>query len=529
MKPQIEPEQIDNALRSAQDFARKGQFREAIDIANQVIHRYRSDPRGWYLLSDINFRCAQYVNAVECADRAVALKPGVARYQIQLGRCLAMAGHKNRALEVAGAAAALKPVEASFNDAIAAIYSICDDQDRALPFIVKAVEADPANSMFRYNLAAIQRMMGKLDEAEANCDRVIADNPQDYKAYYTRADLRTWTNEHNHVEAMERLLLEGVAEWRSEMVLRFALAKECEDIGDYERSFRYTHSACDLQRRHMSYEVEEDLEIMSAIREGHAKHALSDAQGCQNREPIFVMGLPRTGTSLAERILSSHTQVYSAGELNNFATQMVTMVHAAAGGASLTKQEMVAKSLQLDFAALGDAYLESTRPRTGATAHFIDKQPQNYLYAGLIHCALPEARMIVLDRNPMDACYAIYKTMFTAAYPFSYDLTDLGKYYVAYRQLLAHWADLIGEDLMILRYEELVSGPEASSRGLVAFCSLPWEEACLEFHKSETAASTASAVQVRRPVYTSSVGKWRHYESQLAPLAEFLESHGVAI
>ena len=170
----------------------------------------------------------------------------------------------------------------------------------------------------------------------------------------------------------------------------------------------------------------------------------------------------------------------------------------------------------------GERYIAGTRPQTGGKRRFIDKLPLNYLYAGLIRRALPRARIVALAREPMDSCYAMYKTLFTSAYPFSYDLDDLGRYYLAWQRLLRHWQEVLGDALLVVSYEKLVDDQEAVTRRILAHCELPWQVECLEFHVRPGAVLTASATQVRRPLYGTSVGKWRHYEEQLRPLARYL-------
>ena len=507
---------------------RSGRIQDAIAVGNDLIRRYRSKPGGWNLLSEINLRSGRLTAAVDCVRTAARLAPEEACYQLQLGRSLAMAGSKAEALSVVDRAAELAPEDAGIQDGIGAVYAACDEQSKAIAFFERAVAAQTDNAHFIYNLAAAQRMVGQLSEAERNCDRVIALKPQEYAAYYIRADLRRWTSDDNHIGEMESLLLSGIRHWRSEMTLRFALAKECDDIGDHEKSFNYVKSACDLQRSHLDYDVQDDVKVIEEIIRAHNKASLSKCtSGHDSQEPIFVLGLPRTGTTLVERIIGSHSQVYAAGELNNFAIKFTRAIADQTEAREPTKGEMVRLSLQLDFRALGSSYIESTRPRTGQKAHFIDKMPQNYLYCGLISRALPNAKIILLDRNPMDSCYAMYKTMFTGAYPFSYELGDLGAYYLAYRRLIDHWNQVLGDRMLIVRYEDLVTDTELTAQRLLEYCDLPWEDACLDFHSNAAPTGTASAVQVRQPVYSSSVDKWRIYASQLRPLTEVFEANGI--
>jgi hypothetical protein len=243
--------------------------------------------------------------------------------------------------------------------------------------------------------------------------------------------------------------------------------------------------------------------------------------------PIFIVGLPRSGTSLVERILSSHSTVASAGELDCFALSLTHAARRRLGRAQIPRQELVAVSATLDFQALGRDYLERARATFEGTGRFIDKMPLNYLYCGLIRRALPRARIIHVFRRPMAAGYAMYKTLFKSGYPFSYDLGEIAQYYAAYRRLMAHWRMTLPGVIYDASYEALVADQIGETRKLLEYCGLEWEDACVAFHRNPVPITTASASQVRRPLYDTSVSQWRHYEAQLAGLKTALEAQGV--
>ena len=530
MVEQVHIDEVEAAIKQAYRLVRAGKFKDAVKIGNDLIMRYRNDPRAWNLLCEINRERGDLVNAIHCAGKAAGLTPDIPNYHIQYGRCLIMAGRRSEAVTVANKASQLNPDKAILLDAIGSIFSLADEQARALPFYQRAVASEPDNADFHYNLAACQRMLGDLRSAEWNCSRAIELKPQLYEAYYVRSDLNTWSDENNHIAELETLLLDGIHDRRGEIYIRFALAKEAEDIRDYDKSFNYRKSACDLQRQSIYYNVDDDVAVIDRIIRTHTREALGyAAAGYPNSEPIFVLGLPRTGTTLVDRIISSHSSVYGAGEFNEFAFALLKTAMDLPGQQKLSKLELVDLSLSLDLKQLGESYINSTRPRTGHTPKFIDKLPLNYLYCGLIKTALPQAKIILLDRNPMDVCYAVYKTLFTLPYPFSYDLEDLGIYYVTYHRLVNHWRETLDEAMLTVNYEELVGNQEEQSRRIIDFCGLPWEDACLAFYDNTAACSSASAVQVRRPIYTSSIGQWRHYEKQLQPLVTRLKREGIEI
>jgi tetratricopeptide (TPR) repeat protein len=439
-------------------------------------------------------------------------------------------GARAEALDLANELARVPLARAEWNDAVGSLLTFCEAPIRALPFHERAVTLAPGNTLFLYNLAAAQRMSGEFAAAEANLDRIIVAEPHDARAWYMRADLRTQTVEHNHIEELTARLEDRPLNPHGEIMLCFALAKELEDVSRYEESFAYLGRGCARQRALMRYDVNEDVATLARIVERHDSAALGLRAGAQTapvEQPtgadqcLFVLGLPRSGTTLVERILASHSAVRSGGESPAFPAEAVQRCT----GRPIDKREFVARSLEIEPRALGEAYLAAARPPSAAGARWVDKQPLNYLYAGLIARALPRARIVALAREPMDSCYALLKTLFTGAYPFSYDLADLGRYYVAWHRLMRHWQAVLGERLLIVHYEDLVQNQEQVSRRLLAHCGLEWQETCLAFDAQPGAVTSASAVQARRRLYSTSVGKWRRYERQLAPLARILDAH----
>ena len=519
---------VESAIAQVHRLVASGQLAAAAEQCTALTRATPGDSRLWGLAAEVAIRAKKPVEAAEFLRRAVECAPQNAALVILYGQCLLRLGRRGDALAIALRAEKLSAASPQLQDALGTLLTHLEEPARALPYFQRAVEAAPGNIDFRYNLAMTQRMTGFLDTAEVNLDRVIEARPEDAEAYQTRSDLRTQTPERNHVSQLESAL-QKLKGGRAALPVAFALAKELEDLREYSRSFAHLHAACRSYRASLRYDVADDVAVLDELRTTHTRTAIQNARTeLDNRECIFIVGLPRSGTTLVERILGSHSQIYSAGEIDSFARVAVEAV-GRRENAAVKKLDFVARALEVDFANLGRAYLQATRPRTGHTERFTDKTPLNYLYAGLIHAALPRARFILLRRHPMDSCYAMYKTLFAAAYPFTYDLDDLSRYYLAWDRLMQHWAEVIGDAWLVVNYEDLVSAQESVSRGIVAHCGLRWEDRCLQFHAQAAAVTTASAAQVRRPVYADSVGKWRHYADQLEPLSRHFEAHGIRI
>jgi tetratricopeptide (TPR) repeat protein len=519
---------IESRLRDVRELIDAGRFSAAGERCANLAQAAPNDSRIWVLSAEVSARSNNLVAAADFLRRAVDCAPDDAPLLIRYGLSLLRLGRRPEALSVALRAQALVASSAKLHDALGTLFTYLEEPLRALPHFRRAVERAPENVDFRYNLAMAQRMGGDLEAAEVNLDAVIAARPDDGEAYHARSDLRRQSTDRNHVASLESAL-SRLARKRASLPIAFALAKELEDLGEHARSFTVLAQASRTLRAALQYDVADDVAVLDRLRTTHTRAALSRQRAeSDNEECIFIVGLPRSGTTLVEQILGSHSEVFAAGELDAFQRSAIDAV-VRHSGAVPVKLEFVERSLAVEFTALGRAYLAQTRPRTGHTRRFTDKFPINYLYAGLIHAALPRARFIALHRHPLDTCYAMFRTLFGAAYPFTYALEDLGRYYVAWDRLMRHWQDVIGAAWLPVSYEALVTQPEDIARGIVAHGGLDWQPQCLAFSSRPSGVTSASAVQVRRPIHAESVGKWRHYQQELRPLSDYLAAHGISV
>jgi tetratricopeptide (TPR) repeat protein len=412
--------------------------------------------------------------------------------------------------------------------------SVADDYSSALAAYDQAIALAPARARYWFNRAAVRRFLGELELAERDYDTALKLEPTDGEAWLNRSDLRVQSPERNHLPQLESALASGPADWRYRVPLRYALAKEYEDVGDYARSWQHLHAAAQLRRQHLQYDPQLDLDTVQWLIEALPAAVPVAAPALRaGPQPIFIIGLPRTGSTLVDRMLGNHSEVCSAGELTDFGTavtEQTRRVQRAPHAPPPSRKDLVMSSAHLDFAALGADYLRRVQPRLRQQLpRFTDKLPLNYLYCGLIARALPSARIVHVTRHPMAVCYAMYKVLFGQGYPFSYDLGEIADYYIAYRRLMEHWRTSLPGRLYEVAYEDLVSDPEGQGRALLAAMDLVWQDRCLQSHNNAAPVATASASQVRRPIYTSSVSLWRRYEPQLAPLRSRLLAAGVAL
>ena len=339
---------------------------------------------------------------------------------------------------------------------------------------------------------------------------------------YLRSSLRTQRRDANHIQELEQHLRRDVDDWRGTVQLCYALGKEFEDIGEYKRAFTQYARGAGLRRRNLRYDVGDDLRIFPALEAAFDTKSLSERRavdgGCDSRQPVFIVGLPRSGSTLVERIASAHPQVRSVGESDEIARKLLTLITRSHGNQLPHRLALPRASLAVNSSELGRAYVDATGRGLPPSVRVIDKMPSNSLYLGVIHLALPHAKIVHVRRHPMDACFAMYKFLFRDGYPFSYDLNELADYYASHARLMQHWRRMLPPgSIHEVSYEELVSDPEVTARRLILHLELEWDPECLDFHRQQGASMTGSATQVRQPIYQSSVAAWRRRSRPTTP------------
>jgi tetratricopeptide (TPR) repeat protein len=489
----------------------------------RILERDPNHAEAFFMLALIAADHHNFAKAADVLGRAIRLDGSQARYHAHLARCFVALNRPVEAHAAATRAAQLSPTDALTLDTIGVVFSRTGYHADAVPLFERAAAAVPTNASYQFNLAAAQQFAGDFGRAENAYRRAIALEPNLYRAHSALAQLSRATPTNNLIASLEALFDRCAGDADAALHIGHALARQYEDLRDFPRAYDWLVQATQRKRQQLAYEPAVDAANFAAAA---ATAAAIRPSGHADDEPIFVIGMPRTGTTLVDRILSSHPDVLSAGELTNFA--LIIKRRTATPSNLVLDAATLAASAALDFDAVGAAYITSTRPRTGKHKRFIDKMPLNFFYAALIQRALPNARIICLRRNPMDTCLSNFRQLFATSfsyYNYAYDLLDTGRYYIKFDHLMAHWRRVLPADRFIeVQYETLVSAQEAESRRLIAFCGLDWNDACLDFHRNQTPVATASSVQVRSPMYTTSVGRWKRYGDRLEALRNLLDA-----
>jgi Tfp pilus assembly protein PilF len=530
---------IDRHHRAAQTALRAGDPRTAHQHCLAILRLDPAHADAWFLCGVIAAGNRQHAKSVEILNRAIALAPENAEYRAELAKQLIALHQTAEALAAAKSAIVLEPNEAPVLNTLGTVFSHAGEHGLAVSTYDRAAKlladgrhaarglAPEWQAELYYNLGTSLNFAGRPEEAETAFETAITLQPDFCRAHFALSQLQPATPEHNHLPRL-RSLIKGGLDPVERLHVGHALARELEDLGQYAEALRNLHWAKEAMAKQVDYRPDQDGALFDAVASGFGKSMFEKAiPGCDSAEPIFLVGMPRTGTTLVERILAGHSKVFAAGELQALPLQVKRMTGTA--GPDVLDAATLEQSTRLDTAELGRRYLESTRPRTGRTPHFIDKLPLNFFYLGLIHLALPKARLICLRRDPMDTCLSNYRQLFATNfkhYHYSYDLMDCGRYYLRFDRLMRHWREMMPGVVHEVHYEDLVANPDRAARDLMAYCCLPWEAQCLDFHKLGGSVATPSASQVRLPIYRHAVDRWRRYGDELQPLYELLSSAG---
>jgi tetratricopeptide (TPR) repeat protein len=466
----------------------------------------------------------QHERAVACYRAALARRPDYVDALNNLGVALAALGRHGDALAVYHAALAIAPNSAEAHNNIGTALAALGRENEALAWYDKTLAIDPTHAGALANAGNALKILGRIDAARAAIERAIALDPRVPRFYQSLAECGPVRADAPLRGALEALARDIERLPQPERIhLHFALAKVYEDAAEPERAFEQLCAGNALKRRSIAYDEAAILAGFERLRAVFTTTLLRDHAGSgePGATPVFIVGMPRSGTTLVEQILASHRLVFGAGELECFPQAVAALIERAraAGGFPELLGTLGADGWRM----LGKDYLRATSSLAPAVARITDKLPLNFVHVGLIHLALPDARIVHVRRDPLDTCLSCFSKMFTGNQPFAYDLGELGRYYCAYDTMMAHWRGLLPDGVMLeLHYEDVVADFESQARRLVAHCGLAWDDACLAFHRSARTVRTASLVQVRQPLYRHALGRAGPYRRLLGPLLDAL-------
>jgi len=519
--------EIQALLKQGFDALSARRFKEAGACCQKILSAAPRNVEAHFLVGLIAHQTKEYKFAIHAFGSVTMIDPSHAAGWAQLARNFIKIGQPKRAEEAVEKAIRVGTEDPIVEDLIGTTLSLLGDQLRAEEWYARAVKGMPKSTQFNLNLASAQIFLGKKKEAKEALDRALEVTPFEPQGHWRKSTL-TKATDHSHIETLKDLMKKFRSDPRALSFVAYAAGKEYEDLGEWENAFKCFETGAKAKKQTIEFDEEREEKMFEALRETFTPAWVSrQFPGNPSDAPIFIVGQPRTGTTLVERIITAHSMVHSAGELQQFRLAVRRNVEVEAP--EQLSPEVVRASGAAEPAKIGTTFMRSSANMQGDLPRFVDKMPVNYLYLPLIVKALPNARIIHLVRDPMDSCFSSFKQLFAEAYFHSYSLEEMARHHVRYHRLMEYWRELLPGRFLDVNYEDVVSDLGSNARRMIDYLEIPWEDACLNFHKQDQAVTTASAVQVREKVHTRSVGRWRKYEKQLAPVREILRGADIVV
>lgn len=511
------------ALNEAEKLMSRGQLDEAEKVIRKLLQKDPSDVRALRMLATIAIEANRFKGAKKLLERALAIEPGYLPAWNELANLLTKEDQYDEALEAVEKALAIDHSMVQSWITKGHVLSRAQRHEESMGAYEKALEYSEDHVGALAGLGHVLKTIGRQSEAIEVFRRSLRAHPRFGEAYWSLANLKTFEFEPTEVETMEKLVeLENVPD-ESKVNMFLSLGKHYENVEDYDRAFENYRRGNDLRREHEVYDPVHTQLLHDRLIEVFSKEFLEERTGWGDSDasPILVVGLPRSGSTLIEQILASHSMIEGTMELPDLSR--LTKVLSRNSPRGVEYPEAIRTCDEDAMQALGRKYIDDTmRFRTGK-AYFIDKMPNNFAHVGLLHLILPNAKIINARRHPMDSCLGTYKQLFFNGQSFSYDQFELGHYYLQYQRIMDHWQAVLPGKVLDVSYERMVADQEAQTRRIFDYLDLPWEDQVLRFYETERAINTASSEQVRQPIYTKAVHFWRNYEHHLGELIETVE------
>ena len=519
---ELNPERKKLAL--AADHHRNGRLEEARELYREVLRETPNNVDALRLLGAIAASQSRFDEAERRFRRAIELAPDFVRAIIDLGRILKEQNRYEEAIECFKKANTLEPGNVQSHFQLASTLAPAALTYEALEAYQRVLELQPDHPGALLGLAHMLKTVGRQDEAIAGYRDFISLKPDQGEGYWSLANLKTYRLSGEDIREIESRLTKDDLTDQSAVNFLFALAKTYEDQSNFDRAWDYYSQGNKKQRMIEQYDPVQTEVTNDSIVSVFDQQFLDKNAGLGNPDPapIFVVGLPRSGSTLIEQILASHSQVEGTSELPYLGRVVTSLNRNRADGINYPKatQELGEKQ----FKALGQDYLDLAElHRTEKKPRFIDKMPNNIPSIGFLHLILPNAKIIDARRYPLDSCFSCYRQLFARGQTFTYDLTDIGEYFLQYQRMMDHWHEVLPGRVLTVQYEDMVTDFDNQVRRLLEYCELRWEDACINFHQTERPIRTASSEQVRQPIYSKSINYWKNYEQYLGELVEVLD------
>jgi tetratricopeptide (TPR) repeat protein len=525
VKTQLERlQQLPAPLVGVTDLIAQGRLLKAEEICRQFLQKVPHHVEGMRLLADIGMRLGVLDDAEFLLESAAKFDPDNVQIRIDYIKALRKRQKFQQALEQARYLLSTSPQNPQFQSLVAVESMQTGDYETALATFDEVLKQVPGDPVTLTSKGHAYKTGGQYESAVSSYHAALTSQPQYGEAYYSLANLKVYSFSDDEIKNMYTLECDSNLSHIDRVYLCFALGKAYEDRGDFETSFEYYERGNRLKKSQSRYDAAQMSEDLDAQRRVCTIElfARQSSGGHGAPDPIFVLGLPRAGSTLLEQILSSHSQIDGTLELPNILSLSQRLRRRGRQNAESGYPEILGKLTDQELTNFGEEYISDTRIHRQGAPYFIDKMPNNFRHIGLINLILPNAKLIDARRDPMACCFSGFKQLFAEGQDFTYGLEEIGTYYQDYVQLMDHWDDVLPGEVLRVQYEDIVADIEGQVRRMLEYCGLPYEEACINFHQTERSVRTPSSEQVRQPIYKSGLEQWRHFEPWLDPLKEAL-------
>jgi predicted Zn-dependent protease len=512
----------DNLEIAEQSFAR-AEFKRADNLCRQLLKLVPNEVHVLHLLARLAKKFHHHDISTSLLARCIETRPGDAAMGLDYGYAL-LAGKKlQQALEQCQRLIGLAPENIDIYELKAEVLYGLGEYEEAIAIFRELSELQEKRALSLLHLGKVLKTTGETDQAISIFQQAMEEVPTPVRAYWELANLKTYRFSADETASMQQLLKAGELTDIDRVLVQFALGKALEDAGQYAESFDYYQSANGIYTRIQPYRYRsQNAKLKSFFTEGY--FSANTESGNDSDSPIFVVGLPRSGSTLVEQILSSHSLVDATTELNEIALIARQLNNSNAPGQGQYPQS-IAKLNEGQIKGLAQRYLDFAQALRQKAPYFIDKQPSNFHFIGLIKTLFPRAKIIDIRRNPMASGWSLYSHFFADSFLFSYDLTKIGKYFKDYIELMDHWHGVLPGQILTIKYEELINDLPSTVKTLLQYCGLEFEEACLNFHLNKRAVPTPSSEQVRQPLYEEALEHWKNYDEFLGPLKQTIGNY----
>ncbi len=517
-------EGLPQPLVVALDLLSQGKLLKAEKLLREFLRKVPHHVEAMRLLADVGVRFGVLADAEFLLESAHAFEPRNVRVHIDYIQLLRKRQKFAQALEQAGKLLETAPEHPQFQSIYAIECMQTGDYETALSLLDKVLEQIPGDPVTLTSKGHAYKTRGQYDAAVAAYRQALASQPRHGEAWYSLSNLKVYSFSDDELESMNAQAGSDELPHADRVHLNFALGKAWEDRKEFETSFTCYALGNRLKKAQSTYDAGQMSEELRAQRRVCGAELLSRGPraGHPASDPIFIVGLPRAGSTLLEQILSSHSQVDGTLELPNIPSLSQQLRRRGRSGDEPDYPDILATLSDAELRGFGEKFIEETRIHRQGAPRFIDKMPNNFRHIGLIHLILPNAKIIDARRHPMACGFSGFKQLFAEGQEFSYDLADLGQYYRDYVELMDYWDEALPGKVLLVQYEEVVADLEAQVRRLLEYCELEFEDDCLNFHRTERSVRTPSSEQVRQPIFASGLDYWRNYESWLGPLRDAL-------